>query len=126
MKTYNKVVNKKKVLFMTNKFSDFMNTDASKKKNEFEEKYNKQNQQCSSSQNTNMNENDKKNVEDMINHYNQYSKEDLMKEILKVSNEEKQKGNVDSNYFENIANTLSPYLTDEQKENMKDIINKIR
>jgi len=123
MKTYNKVVNKKEGKMMINKFSDFLNTEP--KNNKKEDKSNETTKNFDNID-KNFSERDKKGYEDMINQYSGYSQEELMKELLKVSNEEKQKGNVDNNFFEKVSDTLSPYLSDEQKQNMKDIINKIR
>lgn len=108
---------------MINKFSDFLNTEP--KNNKKEDKSNETTKNFDNID-KNFSERDKKGYEDMINQYSGYSQEELMKELLKVSNEEKQKGNVDNNFFEKVSDTLSPYLSDEQKQNMKDIINKIR
>ena len=57
--------------------------------------------------------------------YKNYSQEELIQEFIKESKKQKQNGELNSFQIENIKNTLSPYLTDSQKQNLNNLMDMI-
>lgn len=68
----------------------------------------------------------KEKVEDYMNKYSNLSQEELMKEFLKVSNEKKRNGGFSASEINNIKSTLAPFLNDEQKLNLDNLINMVK
>lgn len=67
----------------------------------------------------------KDNISDTYNKYKDLNQNDLMNEFLKVSREQKRNGSLNENNMQNLIKQLSPFLNDEQKEKLKDLLNKI-
>ena len=65
---------------------------------------------------------EKQNLEDLINKYSSYSKNDLMSEFLKMTLEKKKKGELSSSEINNLKSTIVPFLNSEQKENLDKIL----
>lgn len=65
---------------------------------------------------------EKQNLEEMINKYSSYSKNDLMSEFLKMTLEKKKKGELSSSEINNLKSTIVPFLNSEQKENLDKIL----
>ena len=65
---------------------------------------------------------EKENLEDLINKYSSYSKNDLMSEFLKMTLEKKKKGELSSSEINNLKSTIVPFLNSEQKENLDKIL----
>ena len=86
-----------------NKFSDFTKVDINKESNQNKEK-----------------------VEDFLNKYSGFNKDELMQEFLKVSMEKKKNGGFPAGEIENIKSTLSPFLNSEQKKNLESLINMVK
>ena len=86
-----------------NKFSDFTKVDINKESNQNKEK-----------------------VEDFLNKYSGFNKDELMQEFLKVSMEKKKNGGFSAGEIENIKSTLSPFLNSEQKKNLESLINMVK
>lgn len=61
--------------------------------------------------------------DDLINKYKGKSKEELFNELIKVANNEKSKGKLSRTQLDNIFHTLSPYLSESEKQNLKKLIN---
>lgn len=85
----------------------------------------------SASSNTNKenkpeNEIEKKKIEEMIASFSSLSKEELLDEFFKLSREKQKDGSLNDGEISKVKNTLSPYLTEEQKENLDKIINLVR
>ncbi len=64
-------------------------------------------------------------VEDLMDKYKNYSQEELIQEFIKESKKQKENGELNSFQIENIKNTLSPYLTDSQKQNLNNLMDMI-
>lgn len=91
---------------MANKFSDY--TKNYSQQNKCEEKSSKES------------------IEELYNRYSKYDNQSLLDEFLKLSIERKRKGELTDEYFQNLKNTLSPYLTDEQKDYYDNLVDKIK
>lgn len=72
------------------------------------------------------NETTRESIEDMYEKYSKLDSNSLMDEFIKVSLERKRKGELSDSYFENIKNTLFPYLSEEQKIYYNDLVDKIK
>ncbi len=68
---------------------------------------------------------DNHNFDELINKYKGKSKEELLSELMKVASTEKSKGNLSRTQLENIFSTLSPYLSESEKQNLKNLIKMI-
>lgn len=71
-------------------------------------------------------QNQTNNIKDKIESYKNKSQEDLMNELYSSVNAQKNNGTFDMAKLENMVDTLSPYLSEGQKENIKGLLNKIR
>ena len=96
---------------MENKFSDYINNN-----NISEEIFDSVD---------NTNNNYVQSTEELINKYSQYSAEELTGEFLKMAEEKRSKGTLDSDLLR-YKNVLEPYLTAEQKNRMNDLFNKVK
>lgn len=72
-----------------------------------------------------MDEKTKENAEDLIKKYQNYSQSELMAELIKTANEEKQNGNLDKEKLMNIKSTLTPYLNSNQLQFLERIMEKL-
>lgn len=72
-----------------------------------------------------MDEKTKGNAEDLIKKYQNYSQSELMAELIKTANEEKQNGNLDKEKLMNIKSTLTPYLNSNQLQFLERIMEKL-
>ena len=90
---------------MANKFSDFNDCD-NNKINEIK----KENPQMVS------------NIENLMDKYSTLSNEELFNEFIKETKKWKENGTINSEYLANIKNTLSPYLNNEQKNNLNNLM----
>lgn len=94
---------------MANKFSDF-----STQNNDRVEDIKKENPELVN------------NIESLVDKYSNLSSEELFNEFIKETNKGKENGTISAEYLNNIKSTLSPYLNNEQKNNLNnlmDIIN---
>ena len=66
-----------------------------------------------------------KDVQDTINKYKGYSENDLLQEFYRVTKEKKQEGSLDSKKILNVVDKLSPFLNNQQKESLKNLIKTI-
>ena len=66
-----------------------------------------------------------KTVEDMIDYYQNFSQDDLVKELFKVASSEKEKGNLTKEKLEEIKNTILPYLNQNQIDFFEKLIEKL-
>ena len=66
------------------------------------------------------------NIEELYHKYSKLDNQSLMDEFIKLSIERKRKGELTDGYFDNLKNTLFPYLTDEQKIYYENLVNKIK
>lgn len=94
---------------MTN-FSDFVK-DKNSKQDSKTENYNK---------NTNEMSNEK--LEDLISKYSSYSNDKLLSEFMRLTLEKKQRGELSESELNNIKSTILPYLNEEQKRNLENLI----
>lgn len=65
---------------------------------------------------------DEKNLEQKIEEYSKFSKDELMSEFIKMTIQKKKQGELSSKDLENIKSTILPYLNGEQKENMENLL----
>ncbi len=66
-----------------------------------------------------------KSVEDMIDYYQNFSQDELVKELFKVASSEKEKGNLTKEKLEEIKNTILPYLNQNQIDFFEKLIEKL-
>ena len=71
------------------------------------------------------NEINEKEFVDNVNKYKNYSHNELMNEFLKKSKEMRGDGKLDNTKIKEIYTSLEPLLNDEQKENLKNLLNLI-
>lgn len=73
------------------------------------------------------NENPKQvqNLEDLMEKYKGLSKQELMQEFLNESKKQKQSGELDKNKIENIKKTLTPFLDNNQQQNLQNLMDLI-
>ena len=89
------------------KFSDFVKEDISCNKN-----YRK--------------EVKKEDVSELIDKYSTYSEDDLMKEFLEESKKQKDSGELSNEKISKIKSVLSPYLDEQQKQKLEDLIKMVK
>ena len=64
-------------------------------------------------------------MEDLIEKYSSYSQADLLSEFMKLTNEKKKKGELNESELNSLKQTISPFLNNEQKNNLDKIMNVI-
>lgn len=89
-------------------------------------KENKQVKSKEKVENTNINQENADTVKNFYDKYKSYSNQELMQELLKATNEKKEKGEFDYNKLSDNINSLSPFLTSEQQNNIKGILEKLK
>ena len=62
------------------------------------------------------------NYEDLVNKYKNKSSSELYEELISVAKTEKAKGNLNKSQLNNIYNTLSPMMNEQERENLKKLI----
>ena len=70
--------------------------------------------------------NQKEELQNMYDKYKTYSNEDLMQELLNKTNEQKNKGEFDYEKLRSSIDSLSPFLTSEQQNTIKGIMEKLK
>ncbi|MGN0960851.1 MAG: hypothetical protein ACI4PF_01475 [Christensenellales bacterium] len=65
-------------------------------------------------------------LEEMINKYSNYGKDQLMSEFLKLTLKKKKNGELKASDLERVKNTLSPMLNEEQKNNLNQILEMVK
>ena len=65
------------------------------------------------------------NLEELMEKYKGLSKQELMQEFLKESKKQKQNGELDKNKIENIKKTLTPFLDNNQQQNLQNLMDLI-
>lgn len=65
-------------------------------------------------------------IKNKVNNYKNMSESQLMMEMQKVANENKQKGNLSASDLQTFYNNVSPMLTDAQRNKMKQLINSLK
>lgn len=100
-------------------FKSFCNTEV---KNESAKKtYQSDNQKFN-----NISENEKEKAENLVDKYKGYSQQDLMQELLKITNEKKRNGTYNSEQMQNTYNTLSGMLPQEQRQMLDNIFKALK
>ena len=62
------------------------------------------------------------NVKKLLDRYKNKSSEELYAELLKLAKTEKEKGNLTEKRLNHIYNTLSPMLSENEKEKLKNLM----
>lgn len=62
------------------------------------------------------------NYSDLVNKYANKTKQELYEELLKITKEQKEKGNLSPSQLTNIYNTMLPMLNETEKQNLKKLI----
>jgi len=78
-----------------------------------------------SSNNKNVNTNsqlNEQNLEKLIDKYSSYSSNDLLNEFIKLTIEKKKKGELNNQELQKIKSTIVPFLSQEQKSKLDEII----
>lgn len=68
---------------------------------------------------------DKEKIEDLLDKYSTFSERELLDEFLKVSLDEKKKGNLSEDNLNNLRDTLDPYLDDNAKGRLDEILKRL-
>lgn len=63
--------------------------------------------------------------QNLINKYKDMDNNELMQNLFKEADKLKQQGKLDHAQLENLSNTLSPFLNDEQKDMLESLIKAI-
>ncbi len=67
----------------------------------------------------------KSQVNDLYNKYKNYSQDDLMKEFLSTAKSKIQNGELTHNKLQDTVSSLAPFLNENQKEYLNNLIRKI-
>lgn len=67
----------------------------------------------------------KENINNLYNKYKNYSEQDLLNEFLTTSKDKIKDGSLSKEKLESTINTLSPYITSEQKSFLDNLIKKL-
>lgn len=65
-------------------------------------------------------------IQDMLDKYSRLSKDELMSEFLRASKQKKMEGGLSDEECNKLDSVLSPYLSDEQKKTMQELLEKSR
>ena len=68
----------------------------------------------------------KQDLQAMIDRYSGYGQDQLMKEFVKLTLEKKRRGELKDSEIEKLKNTLFPMLTDEQKNNLNQLLEMVK
>lgn len=99
--------------------------------NKFCENNNLKNESDYSEKNKNVeNESQNKQLNDDVmnfyNKYKEYSSDELLNELISKTNEQKQNGEFNYQQLSSMVDKLSPFLNEQQKNNMRGIMEKIK
>ncbi len=72
------------------------------------------------------NSEEKKEYENILNQYKDLNSEQLQDELYKKANELKQNGNLTNEQLEGLNSTLAPFLNDEQKKLLENLVNRLK
>lgn len=75
--------------------------------------------------NTKVDNVDTKSAEKLVEHYKKYSQEELMEELFKVANNEKENGTLTKEKLQDIRSNIIPYLNDSQIDFLDMLIEKL-
>ena len=64
-------------------------------------------------------------LEKLIDKYSKYDSNSLMSEFLKLTLEKKRRGELKKDELQSIKQTIYPYLDNEQKQNLDNLINMV-
>lgn len=67
-----------------------------------------------------------KKVENLYYEYKDKSEDELISELFKYVAKQKENGTFDYENLSNMLNQISPFLNEQQKNKMKDILNQIK
>lgn len=98
---------------MSDNIFDFANKKIDKKQSDQTQEKNKKNLV------------DEKIINDYVNKYKDYNQEQLVDEFLKVTNESRKSGALDNNKINDVVNKLTPFLTDEQKKGLDNLLKRL-
>lgn len=65
-------------------------------------------------------------IDELIDKYSTYSTDELMKEFLKETEKQKERGELNAEKLDNIKNVLFPHLTEEQKDRLNQLLSMVR
>lgn len=65
-------------------------------------------------------------LEEMIDRYSKLSDNDLMEEFLRLTIEKKKQGKLNDGELEILKNTIIPYLSDNQKNSLENLLDMIK
>ena len=65
-------------------------------------------------------------LEKLIDKYSEYESDDLLKEFLKMTLERKKQGNLKNSELENIKQTVTPYLDNNQRQSLEKLLDMIK
>ena len=86
-------------------------------------KNNSQGEKSSNNKNVNTNSQlNEQNLEKLIDKYSSYSSNDLLSEFIKLTIEKKKKGELNNQELQKIKSTIVPFLSQEQKSKLDEII----
>ena len=66
------------------------------------------------------------NLQETLSKYQELSQDQLMNELLKEAGKLKQNGSLNENSLNMLKSTLAPMLSNEQNQQLNDILNKIK
>lgn len=66
-----------------------------------------------------------KKLEDKINEYQKLSSNELMQEFIKLTIEKKRNGELTKNELENIKQAIIPYLSEEQRQSLQNLLDMV-
>lgn len=69
---------------------------------------------------------DEKDIKQKIEKYQNMNQNELMAELIKESNKQKQNGNLDNKKLEEIKNSMSGFMTAEQQARLDELIKMLR
>ena len=86
-------------------------------------KNNSQGEKSSNNKNVNINSQlNEQNLEKLIDKYSSQSSNDLLSEFIKLTIEKKKKGELNNQELQKIKSTIVPFLSQEQKSKLDEII----
>ena len=64
-------------------------------------------------------------MSELIDRYSKLNENELLTEFMKMTYEKKKKGELNKQELNNVKNTLTPFLNDQQKRNLDNIIDMV-
>lgn len=87
---------------------------------------NKRKEKASATPSNTQNEQSFSTPEEAINAYSRLSQEDLMRELFRVANDSREKGEMNNNSLDAFFTNVSPMLTPEQRARMQQLIGELK